>query len=183
MGGGAAGAGGSSAGTGVGGGAAGASGGLVCPTTTFEPLPGCEDATINPCFACLCTVDESCRAAYLACEADTGCARSVDCGRAGCSQADCAKLAGSGLTKALAVRDCAEQACAAACGGPVGVSGGGGADSGGAAGSGDGGAEEAGGAGGADDPTAGSGGFGAAGEPGPAPGGAAGSDAEGDGLP
>lgn len=136
----------------------GAAGGLVCPTTTFQPLPGCDDDDLPECFACLCTTTPACKEAYLACEADPGCSKTVDCGRSGCSYTECAQLSGSGLKKALDVRECAEITCAAACGAAAGGSGG--SDAGGtsAAGGTSGGSSTTGGGAGAG-PSAGAGGI------------------------
>ncbi|MCS6900624.1 MAG: hypothetical protein NZX77_12765 [Polyangiaceae bacterium] len=114
------GSGGTEAGQGGSSGQAGGGGGgaPVCPPTEFGPLSQCDSPTKSACAACFCADEDTetdCRAKWEACLADEGCSKAVYCANQGCSVAQCASLAGSGLTKALAVRTCREKVCPQAC--------------------------------------------------------------------
>jgi hypothetical protein len=100
------------------GGASGSGGAPVCPPTEFGPLSQCESPTKSACAACFCAdegTETNCKAKWEACLADEGCSKAVYCSNQGCTTAQCASVAGSGLSKALAVRTCREKVCPEAC--------------------------------------------------------------------
>ncbi|MCU0657304.1 MAG: hypothetical protein MUF64_19210 [Polyangiaceae bacterium] len=101
-----------------------------CGKTADElpPISKCDDANASECAKAMCAVtggDKDCKQILTDCEADPGCNKSVACGGVcrdpnnpeGTTEtvAVCGPLAGSGITKGLAYKGCADKLTA--CGG------------------------------------------------------------------